>query len=147
MTEDGMKEDDFAMAGGMVRDRRPTHGSAKGNIMKLDNYENQDPKLKFTMGDEKPANRVATSTPGKEPQSIYKREIHNLARLIQYLKKQKEDLARMTPTEAETSEITDAIDSGAYVSKEIEIGVKIRDLEKKLELAKKRYQFLFGAPQ
>ena len=55
-------------------------------------------------------------------------------------------MAGMALTEAEASEIADAIDSGAYVSKEIEIGVKIRDLEKKLELAKKRYQFLFGTP-
>ena len=98
------------------------------------------------MGDEKPAGRVRTTLPGHEPKAIYRREIQELARLIQYLKKQQEDLAGMALTEAEASEIADAIDSGAYVSKEIEIGVKIRDLEKKLELAKKRYQFLFGTP-
>ena len=98
------------------------------------------------MGNEKPASRTETTPPDQEPRLIYKREIQNLARLIQNLKKQKEDLARMTPTEAKTYEITDAIDSGAYVSKEIEIGVKIRDLEKKLKSAKKRYQFLFGSP-
>jgi hypothetical protein len=114
--------------------------------MILYNYENQDPEWTFTMGDEKPASRDETTPPGQESQLLYKREIQNLARLIQYLKKQQEDLAGMTPTETETSEITDAIDSGAYVSKEIEIGVKIRDLEKKLESAKKRYQFLFGTP-
>jgi hypothetical protein len=146
MTADGKEKYNVAIAGGMVCDRIQTPVSAKGNIMKLHNYENQDPKWTFTMGDEKPASRVAATPPGQEPQSIYKREIQNLARLIQYLKKQQEDLAAKTPTEAETSEITDAIDSGAYVSKEIEIAVKIRDLEKKLELAKKRYQFLFGTP-
>ena len=112
--------------------------------MVICNDENQDPKWKFTMGDEKPASRVVTTPPGQKPESIYKREIQDLARLIQYLKKQKEDLSAMTLTEAEASDIADAIDSGVYVSKEIEIGLKIRDLEKKLASAKKRYQFLFG---
>jgi hypothetical protein len=114
--------------------------------MILNTYEIEDPKLTFATEDEKPAGRGETTRPDKEPQLIYKRAIQKLARLIQCLKKQQEDLAGMTPTEAETSEITGAIDSGAYISKEIEIGVKIRDLEKKLESARKKYQFLFGAP-
>ncbi len=134
------------MAGSMVCKRRLTHSSTKGNIMKLYNYENQDPEWTFTMGDKKPTSRVESTPPGQKLQSIYKSEIQKLERLIQRLKNQQKDLAGIMPTEAETSEITDAIDCGAYVSKEIEIGVKIMDLEKKLETAKKRYQFLFGTP-
>ncbi len=114
--------------------------------MILNNYEKKDAKWTIATEDEKPSSRPETTPAGRDRQMIYKREIQNLARLIQYLKKQQEDLAGMTPTEAQTSEITDAIDSGVYVSKEIEIGVKIREMEKKLESAEKKYQFLFGTP-
>jgi hypothetical protein len=141
-----MENCDFAMIGGMVCDRGPPPGASTGNIMKLYNYENQDPKRTFPMEAKKPAGRMETILPGPKPQALYKREIQKLAHLIRCLKKEQEDLADMTPTEAEISEITDAIDSGAYVSKEIEIGVKIMELEKKLESAKKRYRFLFDRP-
>ncbi len=103
------------------------------------------------MGDEKPARRVGSATApqnsaDQDAESKYRREIRDLELLIKILKRKQEDLAEQPPTEEETSEITNAIDSGAYVSKEIEIGVQIRDMEKKLESAKKRLQFLFETP-
>jgi predicted RNase H-like nuclease (RuvC/YqgF family) len=108
------------------------------------NYENQDSNTAFTMGNEKPTRRERTTTASKAAKSVYKREMQNIARLIRQLKREQENMADRPLTDTQTSEIADAIDSGAYVSKEIEIGVKIRDLEKKLESAKKRFQFLFG---
>jgi hypothetical protein len=141
-----MDEHAFDMAGGMVCNRRMTPNLAKGTTMILYDYENQDPNWKFTMGDEKPAKPVGTAAASQETESEYRREMRELKLLIQVLKKKQESLSKLPPTDAQTSEITDAIDSGAYVSKEIEIGVKIRDLEKKLESAKKRFRFLFDAP-
>lgn len=107
-------------------------------------YENQGANYAFTMGNEKPTRRERATAASKAAKSVYKREIQDLAHLIRLLKSEQENMADRPPTDTQTSEITDAIDSGAYVSKEIEIGVKIRDLEKKLASAKKRFQFLFG---
>jgi hypothetical protein len=130
----------------MVYDHRLMPDLAKGNTMILYDYENQDPNWKFTMGDEKPARPVSTAAASQKTESKYRREMRDLELLIQILKKKQEGLSKLPPTDAETSQITDAIDSGTYVSKEIEIGVKIRELEKKLESAKKRLQFLFDKP-
>lgn len=107
-------------------------------------YENQRSNVAFTMGNKKPSVRKRATVASEDAESIYKREIQNLAHLIRKLKQEKEDMADLPLTDKQASEITYAIASGTYVSKEIEMGVKIRDLEKKLESAKKRFQFLFG---
>jgi predicted RNase H-like nuclease (RuvC/YqgF family) len=104
------------------------------------NYEKQGSNTPFTMGDRKPTGSVAC----KDAESLYKREMQNLEHIIRQLKRELEDMATLSLTDKQTSEITDAIESGAYVSKEIEIGVKIRGLEKKLESARKKFHFLFG---
>jgi hypothetical protein len=116
----------------------------KGKEMFPYNYEKQGSNIAFTMGNEKPTASKRATVAAKDAESLYKREMQNLERLIRLLKKEQDNMANLSPTDKRASEITDAIDSGTYVSKEIEIGVKIRDLEKKLETAKKRFQFLFG---
>ena len=107
------------------------------------NHENPGSDIAFTMGDEKPKVSKRAAAASKDAATLYKREMQNLERLIGLLKKERDTMARRPLTDKQTSEITDAIDSGAYVSREIEIGVKIRDLEKKLDTARKRFQFLF----
>jgi hypothetical protein len=108
------------------------------------NYKNNGSNTAFSMGNEKPTGSQRATAGSEDAKSLYKREIQSLAHLISLLKMEQEEIANLTPTDEQTKEITNAIDSGAYVSKEIEIGVKIRDLEKKLETARKRFQFLFG---
>ena len=107
------------------------------------NRENRGSNIAFTMGNEKPKASKKATVASKDAASLYKREMQNLERLIRLLKKERDNMAKRPLTDKQTSKITDAIDSGAYVSKEIEIGVKIRDLEKKLDTARKRFQFLF----
>ena len=116
----------------------------KGRDMIGNNYKNRGSNIAFSMGNKKPTGSERETAGSEDAKSLYKREIQSLAHLINLLKMELEDISNLTPTDEQTKEITNAIDSGAYVSKEIEIGVKIRDLEKKLETARKRFQFLFG---
>jgi hypothetical protein len=106
--------------------------------------ESRHSNAAFTMGSENPTGSEKATSASSDAKSVYRREIQNLDRLIRQLKTEQEYIAGLPVTDKETSEITDAIDSGTYVSKEIEIGVKIKNLEKKVESAKKRYQFLYG---
>ena len=107
------------------------------------NSQKQGANIAFTMGNGKHTGRKKATVAPADAKALYKREILNLARCIRLLKTEQENMAGCPLTDAQTSEITDAIDSGAYVSKEIEMAVKIRDLEKKLDCAKKRFHFLF----
>ena len=108
------------------------------------NCENRDSDIAFTMGNEKPAGSERATVDSESAESLYNREMQKLERLIRSLKRERDNMANRPLTDKQTSEITYAFNSGAYVSKEIEIGVRIRDLEKKLENARKRFQFLFG---
>jgi hypothetical protein len=119
------------------------HKRAKGMEM-IDSYhENQGSNWKFTMGDKNDRSDRAPAT-FKQAKLVYKREIKNLELSIRQLKREQEKIADHPLTDDQASEIASAIDSGAYVSKEVQLGVKIRDLETILKLAKKRFQFLFG---
>jgi len=50
----------------------------------------------------------------------------------------------LSPTNAQSLVLASDFDSNAYIAKDIEIGVKIRNAEIKLEIAKARYGYLFG---
>ena len=50
----------------------------------------------------------------------------------------------LSPEDANSLVLASEFDARAYVDKELELGVKIRNLEIKLEIAEKRYSYLFG---
>ena len=50
----------------------------------------------------------------------------------------------LSPTDARSLVLASDFDSSEYVVKDIELGVKIRNAEIKLNIAKKRYEYLFG---
>jgi hypothetical protein len=107
-------------------------------------HEDQDKNWKFTMGDQPTESVEGASAGFNEAQSVYQREIQNLELMIKRLKTEQEKITSHPLSDAQSSEIASAIDSGAYVSKEVELGVQIRDLETALMSAKKKFQFLFG---
>ena len=51
----------------------------------------------------------------------------------------------LSPTSADSLILASDFDSNDYVSKDIELGVKIRNTEIKLDIAKKRFEFLFSS--
>lgn len=80
----------------------------------------------------------------EDTQLVYKRAIEDLDMSIKRMKREQENMLDLSPTDAKSLVLASDFDSGVYVSKDVELGVKIRNAEIKLEIAKNRYAYLFG---
>jgi len=80
----------------------------------------------------------------EDAQLLYKRETEDLALSLKRLKREQENMLDMSPTDANSLVLASDFNAKDYVAKDLEMAVKIRNLEIKLELAKKRYAHLFG---
>ena len=74
---------------------------------------------------------------------LYKREVEDLMLQIKKLKRERENMLDLSPTTADSLVLASDFDSRDFVNKDIDLGVKIRNLEIKLEIAEKRYKELF----
>lgn len=81
---------------------------------------------------------------GEDAMLIYKREVEDLQLQIKKLKREQENMLDLSPTDATSLVLASDFDAKNYVEKDLELGVKIRNLEIKLEIATKRYAYLFG---
>lgn len=81
----------------------------------------------------------------EDAQLMYKRETEDLALSLKRLIREQESMLDMSPTDANSLVLASDFDAKDYVAKDLEMSIKIRNLEIKLELAKKRYTHLFGA--
>ncbi|ARU59533.1 hypothetical protein OLMES_5553 [Oleiphilus messinensis] len=77
-------------------------------------------------------------------QLMFKREVEDLAIQIKRLRREQDNMLDLSPEDANSLVLASEFDARAYVDKELELGVKIRNLEIKLEIAEKRYSYLFG---
>ncbi|HAP44690.1 MAG: hypothetical protein A2087_13430 [Spirochaetes bacterium GWD1_61_31] len=84
------------------------------------------------------------ATIAEDAQLIYKREVEDLALTIKKLRREQENMLDLSPAEATSLVLASDFDSKDYVARDLELAVKIRNLEIKLELARQRYQYLFG---
>lgn len=80
----------------------------------------------------------------EDAQLMYKRETEDLALSLKRLIREQENMLDMSPTDANSLVLASDFDAKDYVAKDLEMSVKIRNLEIKLDLAKKRYTHLFG---
>lgn len=80
----------------------------------------------------------------EDTEIIYKRQIEDLALLIKKMLREQENMLDLSPTDARSLVLASDFDSTEYVSKDTELGVRIRNTEIKLEIAQKRYVYLFG---
>lgn len=80
----------------------------------------------------------------EDTQLVYKRSIEDLELSIKKMKREQENMLDLSPTNAQSLVLASDFDSKAYTDKDIELGVKIRNAEIKLEIAQKRYAYLFG---
>jgi hypothetical protein len=81
---------------------------------------------------------------GEDTELAYKRSVEDLNLSIKKMKREQENMLDLSPTNAQSLVLASDFDSNVYVSKDVELGVKIRNAEIKLEIAKKRYSYLFG---
>lgn len=81
----------------------------------------------------------------EDAQLLYKRSIEDMNVTLKKLKRDQENMLDLSPTDANSLKIASDFNSKEFVEKDIEIGVKIRNLQIKLEVAEKRYTELFGS--
>lgn len=75
----------------------------------------------------------------------YKREIEDLSMAIKQMKRERENMIDLSPTNAQSLTLASDFNAKVYVDKDIELGVKIREKEIMIEIAQQRYKYLFGA--
>ncbi len=80
----------------------------------------------------------------EDTQIIFKREIEDLQISIKRMKRERDNMLDLSPTHAQSLVLASDFDSKEYVNKDLDLGVKIRNSEIKLEIAEERYNYLFG---
>lgn len=81
---------------------------------------------------------------GEDTQLIYRRRIEDLELSIKKMQREQENMLDLSPTDAQSLVLASDFDCEAYADKDMELGVKIRNVDIKLEIARKRYNYLFG---
>lgn len=74
---------------------------------------------------------------------LYKRKVEDLNMKIKQLNRDRTNMLDMSPDNAQSLKLATDFDEEAFVTKDIEIGLKIRELEITKEIAEQRYKFLF----
>jgi UDP-3-O-acyl-N-acetylglucosamine deacetylase len=81
---------------------------------------------------------------GEDAQLLYKRQVEDLRVAISRMKREQENMLDLSPENSMSLMVASDFDAPAYVAKDIELGVKIRNETIKLEIAEARYNYLFG---
>ena len=80
----------------------------------------------------------------EDTELVYKRKIEDLELSIKKMKREQDNMLDLSPTNAQSLILASDFNSSDYVEKDIDLGIKIRNTEITLEIARKRYQYLFG---
>jgi len=79
----------------------------------------------------------------EDTQMCFRRNIEDLEVEIKRMKRDQENMLDLSPTNSQSLVLASDFNSKTYVDKDIELGVKIRNAEIRLDIAKKRYAYLF----
>lgn len=80
----------------------------------------------------------------EDTELVYKRKIEDYELSLKKMKREQENMLDLSPTNAQSLILASDFNSAEYVDKDIDLGIKIRNTEITLEIAKKRFQYLFG---
>lgn len=80
----------------------------------------------------------------EDAEVLYRREIEDLQRKLNKYKRDRENMLDLSPTDAQSLKLASDFDASGFVEKDIELGVNIRNLEIKIEIARQQYFTLFG---
>jgi hypothetical protein len=83
----------------------------------------------------------------EDTQLVYKRKIEDIELSIKKMKREQDNMLDLSPTNAQSLILASDFDSAAYTEKDIDLGVKIRNAEITLQIAQKRYNYLFGGTE
>ena len=80
----------------------------------------------------------------EDAQVIFRRAVEDLQISIGKMKRERENTLDLSPEHAQSLILASDFNAQEYCSRDIELGVKIRNAEIKLEIAQNRYNYLFG---
>jgi hypothetical protein len=81
---------------------------------------------------------------GEDAELLYKRTVEDLEVNINRLKRDQENMLDLSPDNTIALKLASDFNATEFVQKDLDIGVKIRNEEIKLAIAKQRYKYLFG---
>ena len=77
-------------------------------------------------------------------QLMYRRAVEDMEVELKTLKRDQENMLDMSPDTAISLKIASDFNAREYVDNDLKMGIRIRELEIKLEIAKRQYKHLFG---
>lgn len=80
----------------------------------------------------------------EDTQLLYKRQIEDIEVALKRAHRDQENMLDLSPETTTGLKLASDFNSEEYVKKDIELGIRIRNLEIKLEVATRRYTYLFG---
>jgi hypothetical protein len=80
----------------------------------------------------------------EDAQLSFKRKVEDLEVEIKKLRRDREGMLDLSPTNGMSLVVASDFVASDFVEKDIELGVKVRNMEIKYDIAKKRYDELFG---
>lgn len=80
---------------------------------------------------------------GEDAELIYRRKVEDIELKIKRLEREREGLTDVSPLDKNSLTFTD-FQPEAFVQKDIELSLIIRNLNIQLELTRKRFEYLFG---
>ena len=80
---------------------------------------------------------------GESAEMIYRRTVEDLELEIKTLKREREGLLDLSPTDANSLVLASDFSAKAFVDKDLDLGLRIRNAEIKLEIAQTRFNYLF----
>ena len=75
---------------------------------------------------------------------LYKREVEDTTLKIKQLKRERDAMLDLSPSDANSLILASDFDAKDFVERDIQLGLKIRNLEITLEIARTRYNHLFA---
>lgn len=80
----------------------------------------------------------------EDAELLYKRSVEDLEVSISRMKRDQENMLDLSPENAMSLKLASDFNADEYVKKDLDLGVRIRNEEIRLEIARKRYNYLFG---
>lgn len=80
----------------------------------------------------------------EDAQMRYKRELEDMELELRKLRRERTALLDLSPTDANSLMLANDFDAKGFVNRDIDIGVRLRNLEIRIDIARKSYTELFG---
>jgi hypothetical protein len=80
---------------------------------------------------------------GEDAEMIYRRAMEDLELDLKKVRRERENMLDLSPTNAMSLVLASDFDAAAYTQKDLELGVRVHNLKIKLAIAKARYAYLF----